>query len=264
VVVTNAAGSATSAVATLAVLVPPSLTTQPTNQIVVQGSNAPLSVVAAGTVPLGYQWRFNGTNVSGATTNAYAVTNAQSTNAGSYTVVVTNGAGAATSAVATLTVNIPPSFTMQPNSQTVTQGVNVALTAAATGTAPLSYQWRFKGTNIAGATTNSYTRNNVQVSDAGDYSVVVTNVAGSVTSSNATLTVIPLKPLKFDLVGLLPDSRVRLVLSGEPGNYAVERVTNLGYWAWFTNLTISDDPAELIDEPVTNNVRRFYRALSAP
>ena len=67
----------------------------------------------------------------------------------------------------------------------------------ATGTAPLSYQWLLGGTNISGANTNAYTRSNVQTNDAGNYSVVVTNIAGSVTSSVATLTVFVTNPVVF-------------------------------------------------------------------
>ncbi len=87
-------------------------------------------------------------------------------------------------------VTNPPSITLDPQSQTVAQGSNVTFTVTADGTAPLAYQWRFGSTNIAGATTNSYTRMNSQPADAGSYCVVVTNAAGSRTSSTATLTVI--------------------------------------------------------------------------
>ena len=73
--------------------------------------------------------------------------------------------------------------------QNVNQGGNAAFSVTATGTSPLSYQWRFNGASIGGATASSYTRSNVQTGDAGSYSVIVTNVAGTVTSSNAVLTV---------------------------------------------------------------------------
>jgi uncharacterized repeat protein (TIGR02543 family) len=84
-----------------------------------------------------------------------------------------------------------PSITLQPQpaNQSVNVGQNVAFTVSATGTAPLSYQWRFNGASIPGATLPGYTRNNVQPADAGSYSVVVTNVAGSTTSSNVVLVV---------------------------------------------------------------------------
>src|SRR6185436_639871 len=130
------------------------------------------------------------TNISGAISSGLTLTNAQPADAGSYTVVVTNSAGFVTSGVATLTVNIPPSITQEPQSQTVDQGSNATFTVTASGTTPLAYQWRFNSTNIAGATASAYTRTNAQPTDAGSYTVVVTNVAGGVTSVVATLDVI--------------------------------------------------------------------------
>ena len=62
----------------------------------------------------------------------------------------------------------------------------------ATGTPPLFYQWLFNGTNLAAATASAYTRTNAQFADAGDYSVLVSNFVGSVLSSNATLSVVPI------------------------------------------------------------------------
>jgi autotransporter-associated beta strand protein len=86
-------------------------------------------------------------------------------------------------------VPVKPSIITQPASQSVTPGSTVNFNVTATGTAPLSYQWRFKGTNISGATTSSYTKINVQSTNAGNYSVVVGNSVGNVTSANAVLFV---------------------------------------------------------------------------
>ena len=86
-------------------------------------------------------------------------------------------------------VGVAPSITTQPASQTVLAGSNVTFTATAAGTTPLSYQWRFNGTNIAGATGTALTLSNVQPALAGNYAVLVTNAFGSITSSNALLTV---------------------------------------------------------------------------
>jgi len=189
VIVENAAGSVTSANAVLTVRVPPSITTQPLSQTVNTGSSVTFTVAASGTAPLTYQWTFNGANISGANAASYTKSNVQSGDAGSYAVVVGNAAGSATSANAALTVNVPPSITTQPASQTVNSGANVTFTVVAAGTAPLSYQWTFNGVGISGATTSSLTKSNVQGSNAGNYAVVVNNVAGSVTSANALLTV---------------------------------------------------------------------------
>ncbi len=84
--------------------------------------------------------------------------------------------------------NALPAITVQPQSQTVSPGQTATFTVAANGTPPLSYQWLFNGGTIAGATTNSYLINNVQPAEAGGYSVVVSNSAGSATSAVALLT----------------------------------------------------------------------------
>jgi hypothetical protein len=96
----------------------------------------------------------------------------------------------------------PPAIATQPQSLSVNAGQNAPFTVAATGTAPLYYQWRFNGTNIPGATDSSYTRFNAQPSHAGPYSVGVSNVAGSVTSTDAVLSVILPAPAHIDLISI--------------------------------------------------------------
>ena len=194
--------------------VPPYLTSQPQGQTVAQGSNAGFGVTAGGTASLGYQWRQNGTNIPGATASSYTRVNAQAADAGSYSVVVANASGSVTSSVAILTVNVPPDITTQPESQTANVGASAVFTVTATGTEPLAYQWRWNGGDIGGATASSYTRSNVTMGDAGSYSVVITNVAGSITSSNAVLTVTPLAPPQF-----ASSSRA----GGRPGATRVDR-----------------------------------------
>src|SRR6185369_7618598 len=109
---------------------------------------------------------------------SYTIASAQSADAGSYTVTVTNSVGSVTSNAATLTVNAAataPTITTQPASQTVTAGSNATFSVVASGTAPLTYQWLFNGTNISGATNSSLTLTNVQSANAGSYTVTVTN-----------------------------------------------------------------------------------------
>lgn len=91
----------------------PAITSQPTNQIVTAGQNATFTVGATGNGTLGYQWQFNATNVLAKATNvSLTITNAQSTSAGNYSVVVTDSIGSVTSVVATLTVaaGTPPTL----------------------------------------------------------------------------------------------------------------------------------------------------------
>jgi pectate lyase/pectin methylesterase-like acyl-CoA thioesterase len=193
VVVSNGAGSVVSDPATLVVSatpVPPSIITQPTSITVVAGAQAQFTVNAEGSSPLSFQWRKDGVAIPGATAATYTIAGASADDAGSYTVTVTNAAGSVTSDPATLTVITPPSIVTPPASQTVNAGATATFTVVASGTQPLTYQWRKNGANIPSATTDTLTFNNVQAADAAAYSVVVSNAAGSVTSPAATLTVV--------------------------------------------------------------------------
>src|SRR5258706_14215781 len=88
----------------LTVRTPPFIVTQPQSATNFNGTTATFSVTASGDAPLRYQWRKNGLNLSGATNSSYNIANVQTSNAGSYVVVVTNSYASVTSAVATLTV----------------------------------------------------------------------------------------------------------------------------------------------------------------
>lgn len=189
VIATNSAGSATSSAATLSVTTAPAITTQPQNASATVGGSVTLSVVASGTAPLSYQWKKGGTAISGATSASYTISNVQTTDAGSYTVTVTNSIGSVTSNAATLTVSSAPSITSQPQGSSVVVGNSVSFSVTATGSAPLTYQWQKGGTAISGATSSTYSIASAQLTDAGSYTVVVTNGSGSVTSSAATLSV---------------------------------------------------------------------------
>jgi subtilisin-like proprotein convertase family protein len=90
--------------------------------------------------------------------------------------------------------NSPPNITNQPQTQTVPCGGNATFTIGAQGTPPLSYQWRRNGSDLLGGTTTIYTVVPVSAADAGQYSVRVSNVGGSVTSSVAVLTVSDTNP----------------------------------------------------------------------
>ena len=108
---------------------------------------------------------------------------------GDYDVVVTNVAGNATSTPATLTIQVPPTVTIPPASLTRVLGKSAGFAVTVNGTAPFTYQWRHGGTAIPGATDATYSIATTTVDDGGDYDVVVTNVAGNVTSTPATLTI---------------------------------------------------------------------------
>lgn len=195
VIVSNSVDSATSANATLVVNLPPSITTQPTSRTNVTGSAATFTVTATGTA-LQYQWRkagnilSNGGNVAGATTSALTISGVTAPDAGSYSVDVSNSVNVVSSTAATLTVVDAPSITSSPTSATVNAGDLATFAVVATGTPPLSYQWRRNGAPVSGATDSAINIANAQQINAGSYDVVVTNAGGSATSSVAVLTVL--------------------------------------------------------------------------
>jgi Protein of unknown function (DUF1573)/Immunoglobulin domain/Immunoglobulin I-set domain len=196
VVVTDSNGSLTSNPATLTVTataVAPSITTEPANQTVSVGQAATFSVTATGTSPLTYQWKKNGTTISGATSATYAtLATTVSDNNAQFTVTVANSVNSVVSTAATLTVtvNIPPTISTQPASQTVAVGKTATFSVTSTGTGTLTYQWKKNGTAIAGATSASYTTPATVASDSGaSFTVTVTSSTGNVTSNAATLTV---------------------------------------------------------------------------
>ncbi|MGZ5505085.1 MAG: TIGR02597 family protein [Limisphaerales bacterium] len=172
----------------------PSISTQPVSQTVGAGTNVTFSVVSSGP-SLSYQWKKNTVNlnnvgnISGATAANLTITSPSTSDAASYTVVVSNSAGSATSSVATLTVVNPPAITGQPQATTATDGQSAQFTVTATGTS-LAYQWRLNAAPISGATTSALSLSSLQSTQAGSYSVVITNAAGSVTSGNALLTIV--------------------------------------------------------------------------
>ncbi|WP_284645292.1 immunoglobulin domain-containing protein [Paenibacillus silviterrae] len=269
-VVTNAAGNTESNAATLTVNpapVAPSITSQPNAATVTAGQTATFSVTANGDTPLSYQWKKDGNaltdggNISGATTATLSITNAQSSDAGSYTAVVTNAAGNTESNAATLTVNpapVAPSITGQPNAATVTAGQTATFSVTANGDTPLSYQWKKDGNaltdggNISGATTATLSITNAQSGDAGSYTVVVTNAAGNAESNAATLTVNALTNAATPSIGTQPADRTVNVGGSAPLSVTAT-VSDGGTmsYQWYSNTINSNSGGTLISGATT-------------
>jgi hypothetical protein len=194
VVVTDSSGSLTSNSATLTVTasaVAPSITSQPANQTVTAGQTATFSAAATGTSPLTYQWKKNGTTISGATSASYTTpATAASDNNAQFTMTVTNSVSNVTSNAATLTVSVPPTISTQPASQIVTVAQTATFRVTASGTGTLAYQWKKNGAAISGAISTSYTTPATVASDNGaSFTVTIAGPTGNVTSNAATLTV---------------------------------------------------------------------------
>lgn len=188
----------------------PQIITQPTNQTVFAGANVSLSVVVTGGRPLTYQWRKSGApitdggNISGTATRTLNFNGVTTANAGIYSVLVSNAFGSAQSADITISVtSSPPIIVTQPTNVTISPGAVAIFAVNAIGNQPLSYQWQTNGVDIkdggtvtgsgkvSGSSSSSLTIVNATEGNNATYTVIVSNSLGSLTSTNALLTVIP-------------------------------------------------------------------------
>ena len=172
---------------------PPTLIAQPSPATITSGSNATLSVTTSGTGPFTYQWYQGplGTTTTPVGTNSSSFSTTALTATTTYWVRVTNAAGPVDSGLATVTVATAPSITNQPASTTIISGQRATLTVTASGTAPLSYQW-YQGsvgitTTPVGENSSSFTT--PVMTTTMTYWVRVSNLAGNINSSIATVTV---------------------------------------------------------------------------
>ncbi len=205
----NAAGTATSAAATLTVSVGPSMTIQPGNQSIVIGSGVTFTAAATGSPAPAVQWRVSGDGgaswapIAGATSTSYSFTPALSDSGKQYDAVFSNGAGTITSNAATLTItqtSQAPAVTQQPLGQTVTAGAAVTFNAAASGSPTPSVKWQvstdFGSTfnDIAGATSTSYTFTASQGQNGYEYRAVFSNGVGTAAITNPASLIVQSVP----------------------------------------------------------------------
>ncbi|MES2101289.1 MAG: immunoglobulin domain-containing protein [Pseudomonadota bacterium] len=208
VLATNSAGSTASQAVTVSVAAAvegASIVSQPTPLTVVAGSEAVFAVTARGTEALSYQWFKSDSAVGaerlrraivGANSSQLKIPNVSVADAGVYFVEVSNAAGLRLSDIVALNVTdvsstaaVAPSIVTQPAAVAVTEGNVATFAVGVSGSGPLAFQWRKNGVDIVGATAAAYTLAAVAGSDAGTYSVRVSNGTGSVTSQSATLAV---------------------------------------------------------------------------
>ena len=172
----------------------PAIVTNPSNMSVVEGATASFTAAFSGSPAPSVQWYRGASLLTGETALTYSFATVLADSGAVFTCTATNSMGSVTTSAATLTVTaappVAPSITLQPIGASVSAGAAATFVVVAAGTAPLSYQWRKNGSSITGATSASYTTPaTVEGDDGALFSVVVTNSAGTVTSSNATLTV---------------------------------------------------------------------------
>jgi hypothetical protein len=207
----------------------------PQSQNVVQGQNVTFSVVAAGVIPLSYQWRSNGIDIVGANASSFTKFVVTTVDEANYSVVVTNVTGSVASSIAVLTVNSPLQIATPPFGQTALDGSNVSFTVGISGNYPV-YQWYTNGakvsngTRTSGATSSTLTISNLAVADgAFYYTVVATNLFNCVTSSPVGLTVIA-KP------GIISEPTNTTAIQSDDVTLSVLATgANLYYQWWLTN-----------------------------
>jgi hypothetical protein len=258
VVITNAFGSITSAPAALNLL--PGILVQPTNIAAAAGSTVIFSVTAEGSTPLSYQWQMNGGVIVGATASTYVIGNVSTAAAGAYSVAITNAFGSVTSASAILTVSSQgPVIATQPAQVIVPANSDATFTVTAAGAPPLAYQWRFNNSSLTGQTTTALVLHSVQLTNAGNYTVVVTNTFGAVTSSPALLKLLA-GPLSIT-TPIVASNKLNLLFSSQTGfTYVIEYKTSLITPGWTSLLTTNGTGSSvLIQDSTTNASSRFYR-----
>jgi hypothetical protein len=233
----------------------PQITLDPVSQTVTAGTTVQFMAGASGSAPLSFQW-YKGPDplsddlhVSGAHALTLTLNFVTAADAGNYTFVATNGAGTATSTIATLTVNSPlvaPHIDTQPLPQSVPEGGTATFTVAASGTPTLSYQWRKNtvplsdGGPINGATSATLTVFPVAPGDAGSYDVVVSNsINPPATSDAVVLTVTPPAPVPASVTWNFSAGTAAAVTPGSPelAGSEVSRGNNFGSGNTLINTT---------------------------
>ena len=259
VIVSNSNGSVTSRWATLTVLLPPTITSSPTNLTLLAGSTAAFHVTATGSPTLGYQWQkggvslANGGRISGALSPDLVVATIQAADADSYRCVVYNNVGTNTSGAASLALLVPPTIAMNPTNRVVSAGSSTTFNVSATGSAPLNYQWYFNGSAISGANGAALNIPSASTNWVGSYQVVVWNLAGTNWSSTAALWLNNLQMYAgvnaYGPVG---------------ASCQVQYATNLTApvtWVPLQTVTIVTNPTVIIDYGSAGQPSRFYKVL---
>ncbi len=242
----------------------PEIVLHPASQRVPRGSEVTFRVTSMGTPPLFYQWYFAANSVTNALPDAtnmvFTLTNVTGEAAGDYSVVVSNALGVAMSAVAQLTLTFPPVITVQPQSQTVVIGSRVVFSVTAESAGPLAYRWLRNGMSVGGGTGQLLILNNVQTTQAGTYTVRVSNADGFVISSPAVLKV---GTAQLGL-GMTSEGPRLDVVSQTNVTYLIQVSSDLVNWTTLATEVTSPANWFFVDPTTAGVDRRFYRLRRSP
>jgi alpha-tubulin suppressor-like RCC1 family protein len=168
----------------------PAIVRQPLDQVLDVGYDANFSVEMRGVGPFRFQWRRDGIDMPGQTNISLRIPNAQPSDQGKYSVLVSNRNGSIESKTAELKI-FAPRIVVAPTPEVAFVGGKVGFSVTVDGSKPITYQWLKGATAISGATNRFYGIESVQMSDEGNYSVAITNPGGSTNSTNVTLKIYP-------------------------------------------------------------------------
>jgi hypothetical protein len=194
---------------------PPQIITPPSAQTVDTGTTVTFAVTASGNA-LSYLWLKDSLPIVGATDATLTLPAAQPSENGSYSIIVSNTGGSLTSSSARLTVNpaiLRPDITSAPRNVTLNAGDAHTLSVTASGSPPLSYQWFFGDKPLPGGTNSTLVLASVRPSQAGEYSVKITNSAASLTSLPVSVAVTP--------VSRIANLSIRAKVGGSSGPLAL-------------------------------------------
>lgn len=247
---------------TLVISTEPKILSRSPDQVVADGASVLLSVSAAGTPPLTYQWLLNNVPIPEANDPNLIINQFGAASEGMYSVEVRNAYAVAKSQGTLLSRGVPPAISTQPASQKVRLGAAASFAVQATGAGPLKYQWMLNGTNVFMATNALFSLSSVIYEDAGKVQVRVSNSFGVVLSSEAELTVeaamgaASLKPEP------LPEQGLTLRMHVEANRkYSLLFSRDLQQWVPIQSFTSGGELFELV-MPTSDGAYGFYKLLS--
>ncbi len=214
-----------------------------------------------------YSWYKGGAFLDSTRVGTWKKLNMQGSDSGFYYVIASNLAGRDSSG-ASVTVNVPPTVTTQPQAKRILEHQTIALNVVAIGTLPLTYQWRKNGTNIpSNSSAQNYSLSNVTPTDSGDYTVIVTNVVRSCTSAVAHVTVLPTYSLATSSLptvgGTISRSNDTIAYAmGDSVTLTATAATGYRFTGWTGDASGTTNPLKVIFTGSKNVTAKFIKQYS--